>query len=99
MAGCCCRCRCSPITHFAAGNCILPAAKSMRRRFTALLPFWMLPLCPQVKLMSDTSILITPGGGIASVLNFLRPSATAIPMTVHNSLTNFSHSLDDYFYS
>ncbi|PSC70048.1 choline-phosphate cytidylyltransferase 2 [Micractinium conductrix] len=58
-----------------------------------------LTVAEQVKLMSDTSILITPGGGIASVLNFLRPSATAIPMTVHNSLTNFSHSLDDYFYS
>ncbi|PSC70088.1 isoforms B C isoform X1 [Micractinium conductrix] len=52
----------------------------------------------QVKLMSATSVLISPGGGIASVLNFLRPSATAVPLTAFNTQTNRSVSLDYVFY-
>ena len=53
---------------------------------------------PQVKLMSDTSILITPGGGLASVLNFLRPSATAITMTAYHSFANSTVPVDGLFY-
>ncbi|PSC68931.1 DNA-damage-repair toleration chloroplastic-like [Micractinium conductrix] len=52
----------------------------------------------QVKLMSDTSILITPGGGLASVLNFLRPSATAITMTAYHSFANSTVPVDGLFY-
>ena len=56
------------------------------------------PHCMQVKLMSDTSVLVTPGGGLAAMLNFLRPSATAIPLMYWNTITNTSSSLDLKYY-
>ena len=39
-----------------------------------------LPLLLQVNLMSDTSILISPCGGLATVLTFMRPGATGEPL-------------------
>ncbi|PSC70054.1 putative glycosyltransferase AER61 [Micractinium conductrix] len=52
----------------------------------------------QVKLMSDTSILITPSGGLAAMLNFLWPSATAIAMTAYHPLKGHPVSPDRNFH-
>jgi hypothetical protein len=53
----------------------------------------------QVKLMSDTSILVTPCGGLATVLTFLRPGATAIAMNYWHTLQQRSLQLEDNYYS
>jgi len=57
------------------------------------------PLPAQVKLMSDTSILVTPCGGLATVLTFLRPGATAIAMNFWHSVQQRSLQLEDNYYS
>lgn len=73
-----------------------------RRLLThALLPAWPAPLrCLfwQVKLMSDTSILVTPCGGLATVLAFMRPGATAIAMNFWHTLYNRSMQLENNYY-
>ncbi|KAI7839288.1 hypothetical protein COHA_006986 [Chlorella ohadii] len=53
----------------------------------------------QVKLMSDTSILVTPCGGLATVLTFLRPGAAAIAMNFWHSVQQRSLQLEDNYYS
>ena len=57
------------------------------------------PLPAQVKLMSDTSILVTPCGGLATVLTFLRPGAAAIAMNFWHSVQQRSLQLEDNYYS
>lgn len=52
----------------------------------------------QVRLMSETSILVTPCGGLATVLTFLRPGATAIAMNYWSTLRNRSAQLEDIYY-
>ncbi|KAL4442053.1 hypothetical protein ABPG77_011314 [Micractinium sp. CCAP 211/92] len=52
----------------------------------------------QVKLMSDTSILVTPCGGLATVLAFMRPGATAIAMNYWHTLHNRSMQLENNYY-
>ncbi|PSC71910.1 Carotenoid cleavage dioxygenase 8 [Micractinium conductrix] len=52
----------------------------------------------QLHLMSNTSVLITPAGGIAAILNFLPHYATAITMSFFNTNTNASESPEDLFY-
>ena len=47
--------------------------------------------------MSNTSVLITPAGGIAAILNFLPHYATAITMSFFNTNTNASESPEDLF--
>jgi hypothetical protein len=58
-------------------------AKLIRERYprarTAVYDFAKVPdltVRQQVQLMSDTSILLTPCGGLATVLTFLRPHST-----------------------
>lgn len=53
---------------------------------------------PQVKLMSDTSVLVTPCGGLATVLTFLQPGATAIAMNYWSTLVERSLQLEDIYY-
>jgi hypothetical protein len=52
----------------------------------------------QVKLMSETSILITPCGGLGTVLTFLRPWATAIVMNYFDTRRNRSLQLERTYY-
>lgn len=60
----------------------------------------LLHLTPtQVQLMSGTSILVTPCGGLATVLTFLRPGATAIAMNYWHSVQQRSLQLEDNYYS
>lgn len=48
--------------------------------------------------MSDTSILITPCGGLATVLTFLRPAATAIAFNYWQTIQQRSLQLEDNYY-
>lgn len=48
--------------------------------------------------MSDTSILVTPCGGLATVLAFMRPGATAIAMNYWHTLHNRSMQLENNYY-
>ena len=48
--------------------------------------------------MSDTSILVTPCGGLATVLTFLRPGATAIAMNYWQTIQQRSLQLEDNYY-
>lgn len=58
-----------------------------------------LTMAEQVELMSETSILISPCGGLATVLAFLRPGATAIVMNFWHTHLNRSVMMEDAFYS
>ncbi|EFN58307.1 hypothetical protein CHLNCDRAFT_142310 [Chlorella variabilis] len=51
-----------------------------------------------VQLMADTSILITPCGGLATVLTFLPPQSTAIVLNYWNTLLNRSLQMEDNYY-
>jgi len=57
-----------------------------------------LTMAEQVELMSQTSILISPCGGLATVLSFLRPGSTAIVMNFWHTHLNRSVMMEDAFY-
>ena len=48
--------------------------------------------------MSETAVLLTPCGGLATVLTFLRPGATAIAMNYWHSLQRRSVQMEDIYY-
>lgn len=52
----------------------------------------------QAELMSESSILISPCGGIATSLVFLRPGSTAILFNYFHTLRNRSVQMEDVFY-
>lgn len=52
----------------------------------------------QMDLMSRTSILITPCGGIGTVLTFLQPGATAIVMNYWQNVKNVSVQMEAIYY-
>ena len=52
----------------------------------------------QLETMSMTDILITPCGGIGTVLMFLRPGATAIVMNYWNNVAEKSVQMESIYY-
>ena len=52
----------------------------------------------QLETMSRTDILITPCGGVGTVLMFLRPGATAIAMNYWNNVAEKSVQMESIYY-
>ncbi|GAB4817394.1 hypothetical protein N2152v2_004440 [Parachlorella kessleri] len=52
-----------------------------------------------VEMMSNTSILVSPCGGIATVLAFMRPESTAIVMNYWDTVLKRSVNMENAFYS
>lgn len=48
--------------------------------------------------MSETSVLLTPCGGLATVLTFLRRGATAVAMNYWHTLSGRSVQMEDIYY-
>ena len=57
-----------------------------------------LMLCMQLEVMSATSVLITPCGGVGTVLTFLQPGATAIVMNYWQNVANTSIQMEAIYY-
>ena len=78
----------------------LPSFCSRPSHFHAsLLTPRLLPSPPlQVKLMSESSVLVTPCGGLATVLTFMRPGASAVAMNYWHTLQGRSLQLEDPYY-
>ncbi|KAL4439224.1 hypothetical protein ABPG77_004126 [Micractinium sp. CCAP 211/92] len=57
-----------------------------------------LTMAEQVQLMSETNILISPCGGLATVLAFMRPGSTAIVMNFWHTHMNRSVMMEQQFY-
>lgn len=56
------------------------------------------PTMLQLETMSRTDILITPCGGVGTVLMFLRPGATAIAMNYWNNVAEKSVQMESIYY-
>ena len=56
------------------------------------------PVLLQLETMSRTDILITPCGGVGTVLLFLRPGATAIAMNYWNNVAEKSVQMESIYY-